>query len=625
MIRLILFTILTVFPLVTLAQNPVWVNLKTGLPPIDSTKGHSLPAFDTVRTLVILTRFPEEEEQPTGDWPLDATAPPAWTKELLSSSRSSLPDSSLTDYFLEASQGRFYYWGEYFPEIVVLDSMPEYYHQRGKYGGTNTEILQKVVASGKVDWAKYDNWSRKNGRWIKQPDGVIDHISIIYRTSPIIFGQQYASWTGSQGGVASLSMRDLAINDSMKFDGSSLGSGLLVHGSGRDMLEVWKHEVAHFLTRYHYSAHNDHYIKTFTQNGSWGLASLFGSSSMMANAWDREYLGWGQYGQIFPAEEQGPVEFRLRDFVTTGDMVKIELPYVRSEYFLLTFHGNESQFDQVDRGADGLFIMHQFGELGPHHLDLEEADGNYDYELAQPEKQFSICCGEQFPVRRLRENPLLGFGDRDNLKLDKDGDSTVEWSHDLMKVPVLLVEGEEELLHYRGDRQDGWTPEKGRNRFGIDTNPASSSTGKIRNRGATYLNGIQIQVLEMDSETVTVRVDFDQFDIHQDVRWTGKVVLRDSLRVLPGAELLLDQSGTPNNYNHQPPKANLHVENGGSITLLPGAELVLRDEAELTLEEGSRIYVMDGARVVIGRGSSITAKDGSPFILQSQKAEVVWE
>src|SRR5262249_5404003 len=157
-----------------------------------------------------------------------------------------------------------------------------------------------------------------------------------------------------------------------------------------------------------YSGTNDeHGGPDLCTHGGWGLASAGGSSSVCVNSWDRNFLGWGKFSKVFEPLKDENAEVTLTDFVTTGASVCIKLPYVEDEYFMLEFHNNTSRFDHVDTKLPALFIMHQTGLTGPHHLDVEEADGRFDYQLL--ERKNTNCCGQHWSMRKILPNPLLGY------------------------------------------------------------------------------------------------------------------------------------------------------------------------------------------------------------------------
>ncbi|MEX0966120.1 MAG: hypothetical protein WD077_02705 [Bacteroidia bacterium] len=592
------------------------------LPPIDSSKGFSLPAFDTLKALVILVQFPGEQEI-RGMWPADSLTRIPELDLLLATSKDSFPEKSLTHYFQEASQGRFYYWGEFYPFVVQLDSPPSYYHKHGQYGATNAEALRKVIDSGLVDWNDFDRWGKdkRTGHYRKKPDGEIDNIAILYRLPPTRLCPE-CTWIGHSGGVAMLYGNRIHLNDSLSINTGSLGSGLYLNvnnSSINGLRYLYRHELAHFLTRHHYASVNDRYGNDYVLHSSWGLAALSGSASDAANAWDRFYMGWGEYNvDMVPGQEAQ--ELVLRDFITTGNMARIALPHVPDEYFLLEFHANKAAFNNVDQGATGLYIFHQTRENGPHHLDLEEADGNFDYALADTIRHPVPDGTKHLPLLRLAPNPFLGFGDRDAMKLDKDGDDKVG-QKDILKVLLYINSGIDTMPYFIGDKMDGFTSEQGRNIFSLSTNPSTASNGTRKDRPVVHISGIHIEVLEMDSQQVRLRMGYGDFDLDRPARWTGDIRLHDSLVVKEDQMLLLNESGTAIRENQVPPQTRLVFTESGSITLEKKATLIIEDDSELDMGENGKIWLMKKSKLIIGKNGRIV---GNPEAIRliGKKAEV---
>jgi hypothetical protein len=98
----------------------------------------------------------------------------------------------------------------------------------------------------------------------------------------------------------------------------------------------------------------------------------------------------------------------------------------------------------------------------------------------------------------------------------------------MQRALVFAVEGEQHLIHCDGDGGDAFTPEYGRNEFSLSTNPSSASNGIHTATLTTHLNGIQVKVLKMEKSKITVQLRYRYFNVDNDTRYTGKVVLHDS-------------------------------------------------------------------------------------------------
>lgn len=128
--------------------------------------------------------------------------------------------------------------------------------------------------------------------------------------------------------------------------------------------------------------------------GGWSALGLSGSSLLCFNAWDRQRLDWKPAGNTYTlsarnenntTEVNGDLDatnlgdagiYTLRDFITTGDVIRIKLPFIDPvnefpEYLWLENHtgtqNNNSPFDQwhyqnadcIDDFTPGLMVYLQ--------------------------------------------------------------------------------------------------------------------------------------------------------------------------------------------------------------------------------------------------------------------------
>lgn len=612
-----------VLPTATAQSVRFHQNLQTYVS-VDSSMGYYLPAFDTVWSLVVFVNYPKAALH-SDSWPHGTKQLPSFAKKTVAPDLTSMdPDSSLTGYLHEASLGRLTFIGQTYPEVIQPEHDMEYYNNNGQLGAMVYEALDRVNKSGLINWEALDHWSKVNGKWRKQPDGVIENIIVIFRDDPTHFGY---NWTGSGGGIAALLCKDYYINDHLVIKGGSMGSGL-ISNSGAEFFprhfRLLKHELAHYFTLDHYSGLNGFYGPDYTNHGAWGLAAAHGSSSICVNSWDRQKLGWSRFLVDADARSAGDTTVVLHDFITTGEAARIKLPYVNDEYFLLEYHNNTARFDAVDGTVDALYILHQSGQP-ENHLDMEEADGRWDFVVSDSVESWEPCCGKQPMVKRLDENPFVGFGDHDDLRMLRytHRDDTLITQDNMQRALAFAIEGEEHIIRCNGDGKDGFTTEKGRNEFSMATNPSTASNGVRLRSLTTVINGISIQVLQMEKDCVTVQIRYHHFHIDRNVRWTGSILLHDHLTINRGRELLLNQSVNFNRMYKPRPATLLMVKGTGSITVEKNARLVLDEQSTLVLEGNAKIYLKEGAKLVVKNGSRIIADNSR--IIKAKGAVVVYK
>ncbi|PLX09276.1 MAG: hypothetical protein C0596_01615 [Marinilabiliales bacterium] len=355
--------------------------------------------------------------------------------------------------------------------------------------------------------------------------------------------------------------------------------------------------------RYHTggSGHVDTYRKFLQDVSGYSLLASWNKTLNSCNAWDRKRFDWKypgssysikalsaynnsevetdfEYADAFP---YGNNEFILRDFVTTGDALRIKLPYVDDDgivypqwIWIENHQGAGDNYDLTDNATPGIYAyiqnakedMTTVTETGTNYTHSLTAIGNYDFEYTgtkSPPVEDSIIeyFGADFPTNIYRssvtasaddENPFTGqhvlmwhAGD-----LDDDG---IIRGNELICLDETTIDGHTftpaECVYW------AWTimgtsycAFKEGDKIGIGTNPPStplytyrssdiSSTSYYTNPTNTdnrkiHLNGLSIEVIdEMVNGDIKVRIRWDNYDVDEDARWCGDIVLREEVNL----------------------------------------------------------------------------------------------
>ncbi len=113
------------------------------------------------------------------------------------------------------------------------------------------------------------------------------------------------------------------------------------------------HEVAHLLYSCPHvmGANNVMGNRFFIQTAGWGMMMPWWVTFFTANAWERWLLAWtetvsasGQTADI-TADAGNEFTFTVRDFVTTGDALRIKLPGIADNYLWVENHQKINRFD----------------------------------------------------------------------------------------------------------------------------------------------------------------------------------------------------------------------------------------------------------------------------------------
>jgi hypothetical protein len=359
-------------------------------------------------------------------------------------------------------------------------------------------------------------------------------------------------------------------------------------------------------------------------------------------------------------KEDGPKSFILRDFVTFGDVVRIKLPYqdngASNQYIWLENHqiGRNDKLDYLHYslrstgeiwhecrplGTPGIYSYIQVGkdilegsssEVYPtnetDNLRIISAEGNWDFSKKPNENPMCVRWGLSGTERMLFPNPLSGYQDQQEhfypsdenqvtLKGGKNGNN--DW--------VYVKYGPDDQLISRaipkaGDQFDAFT---GTKVMGIGTNPspanfithyvnqeggAFSKRDNHRDNNHVYLSGLRIVMKENPDHTFRVDVSWNNYDVSENVRWAGNIVLKEKVILKPGKTITFDQSGTPNQITRDPISGLFAKPT--VFTCEEGSEFRMEDNTTVNLINKSTLHLKTGSSLEIGNGASLVINSG---------------
>ena len=201
----------------------------------------------------------------------------------------------------------------------------------------------------------------------------------------------------------------------------------------------------------------------------------------------------------------------------------------------------------------------------------------------------------------------------------------------------MIKDGEQENhnIIFNGDAHDAFSSHR---KLNMGTNPStcnaktcytSNTHDKTKltfsnsqyNNTTTYLTGLSIEMIPLGDTLWAVMVRWDDYDITNDARWTGKIVLKgtEQVNLTRGNSITLAQNRTPaqrlrsteSGYFAEP--TQLTCEAGSHFIQQPQTSLVLTEKSLFVLDSGATYHLGDSAQILVQGKSSFTIRRGADF------------
>jgi len=453
---------------------------------------------------------------------------------------------------------------------------------------------------------------------------------------------------------------------------------------------IVSHEISHLLfgsNDFHTSGgnHRAHGCSMSFLNiqGGYGLMGAANSGLVCCNGYERWRMHWkhpeaADYISAYdvadthsvPSDirrEDGNISFRLRDFLTYGDVIRIQLPYKDSttssnQYIWLENHkigfNDKLDFLQYSNDADcrptgkaGIYAYYQIGRdnlTGKHNevWDINDrdnlkpipAEGYYDYSIV-PDSFYLQCIAyknAEYILERGAANPLNGAHDQ-MLFLFPDERDTILQTTDERTMWRKNISGTiQNNIPFLGDNLDAFSSHTILN---MGTNPStcntvtchSNNSGKVisaqnshKDTRTVYLSGLRIEMVPLPDMDFLVHIRWDDYDITNDARWTGRIVLSEKAKLAKGQTITLAQNGTVSQPVRDPEtgffaeRTQLTCMPGSTFILEEGAQLRLTEHSTLILKAGCRFILRDRARLQLRRGCTLVMEEGATLELEGK-------
>lgn len=656
----------------------------------NSEYGWGLSPRDTLRILVFFVEI-DYDESPDLDrdadgnrvWPKGEL--PAYADELFDPFYKEHPEGRLTDYYREISLGNLVVLGDYYPELIrekysdVGSSPSTLMNRLSKRFGADTAFVTKhgLVASDFDFWEQSPGPGQKKVPVTEGFEGV-DHVMIIFRNYHRI---------PSDNGQANTS-------SSIRIAGQRSNTYSMFGGGRRFPFGIMRHELNHLFlggNNFHAGGGNSAVFRSYQLHvqGGWAMMGAANSSLLTCTGWDRYRMGWKApdkkflvsaldaasfevNGNLSATDITGEGVYILRDFVVTGDVLRIKLPFIPEEEFQqwlwienhTTRDHNGSQFDVfqfqhndcVSDAVPGLFLQMQidaetkegsnvYGSVIADYLRPVPANGSFDFIWEDEPLQTEEYCVNGVAYRPYTlstdfENPLTGNHELELSLRDDNPPFGILDKNDQIVPMTRRRDGGLDRLNFNGSFDHAFF-EGGNESFGIGTNPSSASvltlvnnrrprTPDSRNNRTVYLNGISFKILEtFPDRSVKIEVRFDDHRLMEDRRWCAPdIVLNNHNPAGPDlsveAELSLARGLTPvrldapdtlpdgtsvfNDATRLRTARDAELNVAGRIHLRDDSRLIQEGGSVLSLARGSRMILSDSAQIHVKEGAKVSGK-----------------
>ncbi len=603
------------------------------------------------------------------------------------------PNGALTRLYYESSFGALVILGDFIVVNIKLSNLTQSnpglsFNIQDK----RTDVLNFINENGGLNTLLGHN---AISDFDSDGDGNIDLIQFLWRNTTFNYGG--VSWGSGYSGVGfeyHIKVNGIRFEQRSSYSNQGVGNG----SNPLNPNGIVVHEISHqFLggNTFHTSGGN-HYSggqtnTWFGLEGGFGLMGAYNSGLVSCNGYERWRLHWtspvynpnnhliqanGIPSDISKAD--GSKTFVLRDFVTTGDVIRIKLPYkddgASNQYIWLENHqiGSNNKLDYLHYslysgfsvwhscrpiGSAGIYSYIQVGkdilegainEVYPtnetDNLRIISAEGNWDF--IKLTKEHSACVATDFSPteKRILQNPLSGYQDQTAHFFDSIISQTK-----LSGVNGQLIRVKYDYNHQlisnslaaKGDELDAF---QGIRTMDIGTNPTpvnqatyyvNQQEGNFQdshsntNTSHIYLSGLKINMFENQNGTFLVDIVWDDYEVKNDVRWTGNIVLKEKVILKQGKTITLDQSLTPNQINRDP-VSNLFAkptvfrcDEDSQFQMEDYSTVNLINKSTLLLKEGSRLIIGNDASLIVNTGDTLKIESCAKLIIRGNGQLVV--
>ena len=597
-------------------------------------------------------------------------------------------DYNYSKDFYISSLGKFRFYGEVFKDSnnkpISIEIDPTGAMSWGQCNKKAFIEMQRI--NPHFDYSAFDN--RKNAPLFAfdntdtlqyKKDKILDYVIFIYRYSRD-WSQQpvgnMATWAGSGGGIATT-----GLGMEKTKNGYTIREGFTMNFNGG----VFIHEVAHTLYNIPHLFGANHVSGEYfyLPNVGWGATNMINIFRGGLTAWERWYLGFIDLLADIPVPKENPknavYEYILQDYQTTGDALRIALPFTPNQHLYIENHTGLHAFDKHlwtggnvnnDTLAPTPYGVYMYVAELPYErtsivqalsnkansIRLLNANGNYDYILKSRAVEKNSWGNDIYLWQRTKPNPLNGLNPYYIYPIDKNSDGIIaidknynqaryegamilrEFINDTLNLDLYAAFGtyKKSLLdltmqndYYRNPAfQSG-------DILGMGTNPTIVNHPMYNTRNAQLapfiINGLKIELESLkNSKSMKVKIQFGQTELLKNTTWTGNILLPNislddqaDLIIPKRKTLILSNGTTPNRHQWNENKSFVNptiltIGENTTLHILEKGNMILDENTTLVLEKGVRLLVDKKATFKVHKKAKIVLKDNAKIVLNKK-------
>lgn len=660
-----------------------------------STNGGVFTPKGNLHALVVLITFKDQPQSnpnfsnaasPLDQWDLSAnegfpTTTDPNRRELLShffvqssdfEERFNAIDYNFSKEWAAVSGGNFRFTAELFADSTQRATLVEIDPSGASaWSQLNARALQRMKElHPQMDFSRFDrrannpNFYFDNSDTLRhRPDKKVDYLIFIYRyhsswaQQPVLGMNR---WQGSGGGVAGVG--GVGIEE---FNGYRFPDGfMMMFNSG-----VFLHEIAHTLYNApHLMGVNNTVGEYFYMpSGGWGFTSGTLQFFRGMNAWERWYIGFIDPVATIEnaADAQARQRITLRDFQSTGDALRLKLPYTNDQYLWIEHHAGQHLLDQhpwqgrilgndtirdaatgayayVERVADSRKTIINALSNKCNGIKLLNAMGNYDYNLLTDRPlQKNAWGNELYTFQRGAANPLSGLNPWYNFRWDFNNDQKIDYNtnynaakQEQAPINLELLPDSSLVRFYNNfgsfdiDKNRGYyrRPSFGKGDvLSATSNPPLLNHPRYDDKKQSFepliLHDWQVHFVDATETTTTVEIRREPLRIEENLRWAAPAIrlpnisgdsLAD-LAIASGRVLRLDRSGTVNRHTADPKHGFFSPT---VFTVAQGSTIRLEKKSQWRIQAGSKVVWEAGCTLILDKKARLRVENGAECLLE---------